>query len=73
MHLEFDMPVSASQSVPFSAILNFFFPSSLGVVRVEKEMQSAILWLCKLALDASHLQRWMHVWGICQLDISHTL
>lgn len=25
MHLEFDMPVSASQSVPFSAILNFFF------------------------------------------------
>ena len=47
MHLEFDMPVSALQSVPFNAILNFFFffPSSLGVVRVEKEMQSAILWL----------------------------
>ena len=25
MHLEFDMPVSASQSVPFSAVHNFFF------------------------------------------------
>ena len=25
MHLEFDMPVSALQSVPFTAILNFFF------------------------------------------------
>ena len=25
MHLEFDMPVSALQSVPFNAILNFFF------------------------------------------------
>ena len=25
MHLEFDMPVSALQSVPFNAILKFFF------------------------------------------------
>ena len=29
MHLEFDMPVSALQSVPFNAILNFFFFFSL--------------------------------------------